>query len=386
MAEDDSTVQVIDIFVKPATAKGDNYTSDMMRVAIEFTRKQGDKTVNDKKTLIFKFEPLEAGVRQDFIRESQIFDTEIAMMSDTLKQMGNMLGIQLGARIYHVRMERPLCLIMEDLAPLGFRMANRQLGLDLNHTMLAIRALAKFHASSVALCEKEPKHKNLYRRGLYNPDLPEELRTFYAKSATAIANEVEHWPELGPRYARKIRSIIPTLYEKGLKAVERKDDEFNVINHGDCWVNNMLFRYDENSKPIGHIFVDFQLCIYSSPAIDLLYFLSTSPSEHVYDNHLEEVKEEYLRTLTLTMQQLKCKTSPPTMDELKRIVRERAMHGLLSSFSILPLVMVDKEHVLGVEELISDEANAGMAFKNERYRRIITKRIPKYDELGLLDP
>lgn len=78
------------------------------------------------------------------------------MMTDALKKMNKILGYEnrLSTQIYHVRMERPLCLIMEDLAPLGFRMADRQAGFDLAHSMLAIRGLAKFHASSVALCEK----------------------------------------------------------------------------------------------------------------------------------------------------------------------------------------------------------------------------------------
>ena len=50
--------------------------------------------------------------------------------------------------------ENPPLLVIEDLAPLGFRMADRQAGLDLNHCLLAIRGLARFHASSVALVEK----------------------------------------------------------------------------------------------------------------------------------------------------------------------------------------------------------------------------------------
>lgn len=76
------------------------------------------------------------------------------MMSDTLQKMNELLGTRLCGRVYYVRMERPLCLIIEDLAPMGFRMADRQLGFDMAHCRLAIRGLAKFHAASVALCEK----------------------------------------------------------------------------------------------------------------------------------------------------------------------------------------------------------------------------------------
>lgn len=53
--------------MKRATGKGDNYASDMMRVTVELTRKQGGKKINDKKSLIFKFEPLEPGVRRDMV-------------------------------------------------------------------------------------------------------------------------------------------------------------------------------------------------------------------------------------------------------------------------------------------------------------------------------
>lgn len=78
------------------------------------------------------------------------------MMTDTLKKMNDMLSYEsrLGAQVYYVRLERPLCLMMEDLASLGFRMADRQAGFDLEHSLMAIRGLARFHATSVALCEK----------------------------------------------------------------------------------------------------------------------------------------------------------------------------------------------------------------------------------------
>ena len=67
LAEVDSTIQVIDISAKPATNKGDNYTSDMVRVVAEFTRKQSAAKVTEKKSLLFKFEPIVEGPRKDLV-------------------------------------------------------------------------------------------------------------------------------------------------------------------------------------------------------------------------------------------------------------------------------------------------------------------------------
>jgi len=57
------------------------------------------------------------------------------------------------------------------------------------------------------------------------------------------------------RYADKITKLVDHIYQIGIDATRRSDDEFNVINHGDVWVNNMLFKYDNDGNPIDHIFV-----------------------------------------------------------------------------------------------------------------------------------
>ncbi|XP_076678492.1 uncharacterized protein LOC143374326 isoform X2 [Andrena cerasifolii] len=387
ISEDDRTIRVIDIFVKPATAKGDNYTSDLMRVAIEFTRNQGDNKVTEKKSLLFKFEPIVEGARRDIITKAEIFDTEITMLMDALRKMNDMLGYEnrLGPRVLHVRMERPLCLIIEDLAPLGFRMADRQAGLDLAHSLLAMRGLGKFHASSVALCEKEPKQKSNYRKGICNEEHPKEITEFFTGGVLALAKEVEQWSELDKSYAEKLRAISSRLYSHVAKAVKRRDDQFNVINHGDCWVNNMLFRY-EDGKPVQHIFVDFQMCVYTSPAIDLLYFLSTSPAAQVYESSMDELLNEYHRTLSSTMEQLSCKTAPPSVHEIKQYMKEREICAMGFSITALPIMLLDKNETKDLDELLSADGTRDIpSLSNPVYRKVMVKRLRKYAESGLLD-
>lgn len=90
------------------------------------------------------------------ITKSTLFETEINMMTDTLHKMNQLVGpkYKLSGRGLYNQRKDPVFLVMEDLAPLGFKMADRQAGLDIEHVILAIRGLARFHASSVRLCEK----------------------------------------------------------------------------------------------------------------------------------------------------------------------------------------------------------------------------------------
>lgn len=80
----------------------------------------------------------------------------MTMMMDTLVKMNRLLGHErrLSAKGIYVQEEFPMLLAFEDLALLGYRMADRQAGLDLAHCTLALRNLGRFHASSVAVCEK----------------------------------------------------------------------------------------------------------------------------------------------------------------------------------------------------------------------------------------
>ncbi|KAM0736555.1 hypothetical protein ACS0PU_006204 [Formica fusca] len=385
-SENDNSIQVIDIFSKPATNKGDNYTSDMIRVNVEYSRDQSGRKITEKKSVIVKIAPTIEGVRKELIMQSRIFHTEILMMTDTLNKMNKLLEpkYRLSGKGMYVQNDDPTLLVMEDLAPLGYRMACRQTGLDLSHCILAIRGLARFHATSIALCEKEPKQKQMYSRGMFNSEHPPEMTGFFVLGTTQLAKEMANWPGM-KKYADKVAKLADKIYQIGIEACKFSEDEFNVINHGDCWVNNMMFKYDDDGKPIDHIFVDFQLCVYTSPAVDLLYFLSTSPSPDVIENNRDILFNEYMSTLSATLKQLNCETQPPTLEELKAALRRRAAYGMISSFTILPLIMVDKNEAKDLDEIMDTDGYVNPGYKNEVYKKIIMKRISMYDEWGLLD-
>lgn len=132
--------------------------------------------------------------------------------------------------------------------------------------------------------------------------------------------------------------------------------------------------------------VDFQICKYLSPAIDLQYFLNTSPEPDVFENYKNVLLDEYCNTLASTMKQLNCKTQPPTIEELKASFKQKAAYGMIAAFTVLPLMLIEKDDVKDLDEIMGKDGSfENPAYKNEAYRKAIAKRIPLYDEWGLLD-
>ncbi|KAK0171667.1 hypothetical protein PV328_005090 [Microctonus aethiopoides] len=387
-SENDDTIRVNEILTKPATNKGDNYTSEMIRVSVNFHRNMNNKIIKENRSIIVKLGLTADGVHKDLIEQAGLFDTEINFMTTTLKDMNSILkDTKLGGNCLFTQRKDPSVLVIEDLAPLGFRMADRQTGLDLEHCILAMKGLAKFHASSVAVCEKTPHYKDMYNKGIFNNDNPPEMTKFFTSGMKSLAKAVATWPELGESYSKKLMNISEIAYEKASDCRKRNDNEFNVINHGDFWVNNMLFKYDNKGKVIDHIFVDFQLCVYGSPAIDINYFLNTSPSESVLINQKDKIIDIYLSELTTTMKKLGCKSHPPTLTDLKKSMRQTELYGFLSACTVLPLVLVDKNDAQNLEEIMGQDDSAfnNKAYDGEAYKLTMTRRLPQWNAMGLLD-
>ncbi|XP_012278798.1 uncharacterized protein LOC105698804 [Orussus abietinus] len=384
-SEKDDTIRVSKISTKPATNKGDNYTSDMYRVVAELSHVRNGRKVNEK-SVIVKIAPQD-GVRISLVKDSKIFDTEITMMLEPLTRMNELLGPphRLSARCLYYQLQDPVLLVLEDLAPLGFRMVDRQAGLDWDHCVLALKNLANFHASSVALCEREPKWKTTFVNGIFRKNAVPQLAAFFSRGTKALGEEVANWPELGPRYSEKILKLADVAYERGVKAAECREGEFNVITHGDFWVNNMLFRHDDKGRPIDHIFVDFQMCAYTTPVVDLQYFLYTGPTQELFEEKAK-LLEEYHKMLCSTMARLGCKTAPPTFETLKKTMEDREDYGMIAVFTVLPILLVDKDKAQSLDELMNNkEEYNNSGYKCSIYRKVMTKLLPYYEAKGMLD-
>lgn len=76
----DDSIQVIDISTKPATKKGDNYTSDMIRVTVDYTHNQGGRKITKKTSVIVKIAPINDGMRKDLVSSFHLYNLFFLMV------------------------------------------------------------------------------------------------------------------------------------------------------------------------------------------------------------------------------------------------------------------------------------------------------------------
>lgn len=91
---------------------------------------------------------------------------------------------------------------------------------------------------------------------------------------------------------------------------------FQVLNHGDMWLNNMMFKLDKEGNALDVSLIDFQGPYWGGPAGDLLYFMVSSVADDIKIDHFDELIAFYHQHLVESMRKLKCNQQIPTLAEL----------------------------------------------------------------------
>ena len=108
--------------------------------------------------------------------------------------------------------------------------------------------------------------------------------------------------------------------------------------------------------------MDFQLSNLTSAAFDLHYFLYTSSSPEVIDNH-NTLIEEYHKTLGETFTLLGQEHLHPTMEQLNKELDRKGLFAAVIACCILPVVQVN----------------------HSAFRKTLRKLLPRFEEKGWLE-
>lgn len=233
----------------------------------------------------------------------------------------------LGPKTIHINFDEN-GIIFEDLNVIGYEMPIRLDGLDLTHAKMVIRITAKMHAASAIYHDECPDKNELpgnFRKGMFCRE-SSILAPYFETTFKALGDAVSEWPGY-EYYGEKLIKMRKTLVENGNQAFDVIEGDFNCLLHGDLWVNNTMFKYDESGHPTDVIMVDFQYCIYGSPMLDLLYFMCTSLADDLRANQQDELIQFYHQNLEEFLVRLKYKGNIPTLYDLQQQCLKKYFYG-----------------------------------------------------------
>ncbi len=189
------------------------------------------------------------------------------------------------------------------------------------------------------------------------------------------------------KLAEKFIKIEDTIYDRICKTCVRDDTDFNVILHGDLWSNNIMFKYDDNGDVEDTVIVDFQICYFGPPVLDVTYCLYTSSNNDVTELDWDMLAQHYYDELRSTLTKLNYTKKLPSLMEFNAQMILRGMYGAYVGIICEAGRMIEDVSDDGANVFISDDA-ADYRLKmllNPKVVPKIIKLLTYFDRKGYYD-
>ncbi|XP_077291150.1 uncharacterized protein LOC143914722 [Arctopsyche grandis] len=335
------TIEDATLHISEATAKGDNYVGKLYRVkAID---KHG-KSIS----LIAKCAPGDNVMRKKFpIRV--IFEREILTYSEILPAMDALqdeFKIPKKDRFCHAEYYESInevekeCLFFGDLAVEGYKMYDRQKSFDNQHLEHVMKTLARLHANSFVMKKTKPELYEKLSQKVSEPLDFGEGGTILELSRTKCCTVIEN-----AEIRKRVEDSVENPLEKYQRFVDyKRTAPYNVICHGDCWINNFLFKY-EDDKILDMKFVDWQVIRLASPITDIAYMMFSSTDEQMRSDCYVRSLGQYYEALDRNITTMGCKIAECYPREVfEDQIKSTMPFGLITSMMLLPITLCERDN------------------------------------------
>ncbi|XP_070000477.1 uncharacterized protein [Penaeus vannamei] len=330
-ADKGSEAKMVSFAVQELTKAGENFVTFVVRVNVKFSSENGDDVVS----YAVKYDPRRCKAVKDFIlacfhKELVFYQNIVHDIQAQLHEIG-LKPLRVPKCFYTSLEEHREVIFLEDISKKGFKKSEFEDGLDVAHTTLILEELARLHAASYLLKAKIPDLAEKY------PVLNLDWVT-YADSARR--NTQGLFGNIMDSASKLLRHIggrevaVAWLEENKTRAAEiiehelRREPPFDVLCHGDCWNNNVLFRYTDKGVPVEVILLDLQIVRLASLATDLNYVLHTSLEGHTRRENFTSFLAIYYERFTQVLS-AGGSAVPFSLEDLTQEYRNHLVYGLI---------------------------------------------------------
>lgn len=139
----------------------------------------------------------------------------------------------------------------------------------------------------------------------------------------SFIDELKTWPGY-ETYVKKLVNMFKNHNQKGAKTFTPNEESegYNVLNHGDFHAKNVMFKNMMNPKEAGIYIIDFQVCFYGSPVIDLFYtkYMLTN------SDRKDDLISYYYKVFSDSLMKMGFKGMIPTFDDLENEFRNNGYY------------------------------------------------------------
>ncbi|XP_049947835.1 uncharacterized protein LOC126456124 [Schistocerca serialis cubense] len=327
------------ISVENACPEGSGYISRIFRVAV-CTRVKGTSERAERR-LIVKCSADEGLVKAE-ADKAGVFRVKSLALGSVMPEVHRLLAAVEGSAFRPLAARCLRCgdlpadfLVLEDLAAEGFVMAEAGRPPDCEHCAAVLKAYARLHAASASVLKDRADCRERLR---VDPlaSVRDYMLLLTGGTFRALADQLRAYPEYS-KYADGYLQIREDTVDRVLEERSNKDVHLLVMLHGDCWMNNIMFKYDAG-EVVDLRFVDFQLSTTGSPAVDVQHFLYGSASEEVHRRQLADLLTLFHGELQSTLRALglAAEADAYPLDEFLEDMERTAPVGLLySTFNVV---------------------------------------------------
>ncbi|XP_022218887.1 uncharacterized protein LOC111071709 [Drosophila obscura] len=373
-----------------ATAPGENYTSVMIRVHIDVLLKDGSRQELSYilKTMLESSEGADAiNMMGLFPKEKQMYEVHIPQFVQLYKEAG--VDIELAPKCLLVdQTAEAISLVFEDLSRQKFVNCDRLKGFDMEHMRCVLRKLAELHAASVLVYDLNGPYDEQYNKSMYNEDSRPLFEKMGEMRQAQYISAMRQW---GLNDAEKYIEKYWTgaeFFDLALQVNKVDESDFNVLNHGDCWSNNIMFNYKDNGEVDRTIFVDLQIGKWGSPAQDLWYLICTSAQLDIKVKEFDHFIQIYHERLAECLKLLNYSKPIPSLRDLHIMMLKYGFWGPLTANGVMVATLMPSDKDSNVNTMMDPgpkgDAMRTKTFTNVYYVEAMRLLLPFFELKGLL--
>ncbi|KAK9512729.1 hypothetical protein O3M35_001093 [Rhynocoris fuscipes] len=370
-----SISRVLNVKVDKLISNGDYYTSDIETVTIDALLTSGRKT---KISLIRKKWALLKDVAQ---QGSPAVKKEVQVYEQILKKFDQLMDE------YQDNNDRLWCnligyepyssMVLENMKAQNFKVAPRQNLLDLNHVLLVVTSLGRFHALGHVLIRKGLAAQEDFPEHYIQRD-SKAINLMFTIGVKEVSEQIKNnWSDEWKEIAERLHKQHPIVLEK-LRNLFKKDEKtFQTLCHGDVWTCNMMFKYCpyDEKVPIAVKFIDYQTVYTNSYIFDIMHFLHACVQPEIAHNMIDKILSVYHKSLKTTLAIYGMEDDSPTIEQIKAEAERIQYFGFIMNIILLPVTSSTlPTKALDLENLFRDSENPKV-FDPELHKTVKCKEV-----------